>query len=134
MKTRFPLLLSLAAVPAVLIFTGGCSKADKDNASAVAQDIKTTAIDSWNSIKDFTFEKRVEFSAYMSRMSDDMDTKVADMKAKGKNVPDYDDAHADLKTSLNNLNNATADTWADAKAHVEKAWDRVKADYDKATN
>ena len=41
---------------------------------------------------------------------------------------------SDLKKSLDDLNNATADTWADAKAKAEKAWDRVKADYDKATN
>ncbi len=66
MKThRLLLTLTLTLVPALLIVTGGCSKADKDNASAVAQDIKTTAIDSWDSIKDFTYEKRIEFSASM---------------------------------------------------------------------
>jgi hypothetical protein len=119
-------------IAAALFLSAGCSKADKDNAAAVAQDIKATAIDSWNSVKDFTFEKRAEFSAYLARTSDDMDSRVTDLKSKGRTVPDYDDARADLKTSLENLNNATVDTWADAKAKAVRAWDRVKADYEKA--
>jgi hypothetical protein len=134
MKTSIPLIISLAALPVALLVAGGCSRADKDNASAVAQDIKTTAVDSWDSIKDYTFEKKAEFSAYMSRMSDSMDAKVAQAKSSGKSMPDYDDAKADLKKSLTDLDNATADTWADAKAKVDKAWARVKADYDKATS
>jgi hypothetical protein len=116
-----------------VLLAAGCSRADKDNASAVAQDIKVTAVDSWNSVKDFTFEKKAEFSASMDRMSSNMDTKVADLKAKGRPMPDYDDARSDFKKSLDNLNNATADTWADAKDKAGRAWDRVKADYDKAT-
>jgi hypothetical protein len=134
MKTPLSTFIALSAiVPAALLFTGGCSRADKDNATTVGQDIKTTAVDSWDSIKDYTFEKRVEFSAYMSKMDDSLDSKAADLKAKGKNLPDYDDAKSDFKKSLNDLNNATADTWADAKAKSEKAWDRVKAAYDNAT-
>jgi len=134
MKTPLSIRLALAAlIPAAMLFAGGCSKADKDNASAVGQDVKTTAVDSWDSIKDYTFEKRVEFSDYMSKMGDNIDQKASDLKAKGKTLPDYDDAKADLKKSLNDLNNATADTWADAKAKSEKAWDRVKLDYDNAT-
>jgi hypothetical protein len=118
---------------AALLLAAGCSKADKDNAAAVAQDIKATAVDSWNSIKDYTFEKRAELSAYLDRRSAAMDARVADLKAKGRPVPDYDDARSDLRKSLDELNHATADTWADAKAKAGRAWDRVKADYDKAT-
>lgn len=145
MKThRF--LLALTLVPSILLVSGGCSRADKDNASAVVQDIKTTAADSWDSIKDFTYEKRVEFSASMDRMSASMDDNVAAAKAKLSSTPDaasrdkeaaikdYDQARADLKARLSELNNATADTWADAKARVADAWQRVKADYAKATS
>jgi hypothetical protein len=147
MKThRLLLTLTLTLVPALLVVTGGCSKADKDNASAVAQDIKSTAIDSWDSIKDFTYEKRIEFSASMDRMSASMDDNIAAAKAKFSGTPDaaskdkeaaikdYDQARADLKARLIELNNATADTWADAKARVSDAWQRVKADYAKATS
>jgi hypothetical protein len=139
-------VLALTLVPAFLFVSGGCSKQDKDNASAVAQDIKATAIDSWDSIKDFTYEKRVEFSASIDRMSASMDNDIAAAKAKLAGTPDaaakdkqaaikdYDDARADLKARLADLDNATADTWADAKAKVAQAWDRVKAAYAKATS
>jgi hypothetical protein len=115
-----------------LLLAAGCSKTDSDNAAAVAQDIKVTAIDSWNSVKDFTFEKRAELSATLDKMSSDMDARVADMKAQGKKVPDYDDARTELRASLDDLGRATTDTWATSKARVERAWDRVKADYEKA--
>jgi hypothetical protein len=139
-------LLALTLVPAVLFISGGCSRQDKDNVSAVAQDIKTTAIDSWDSVKDYTFEKRVEFSASMDRMSASMDDNIAAAKAKLSSTPDtaskdkaaaikdYDDARADLKAKLSDLNNATSDTWADAKAKVSDAWQRVKAAYARATS
>jgi hypothetical protein len=135
MKTSFPILLALAVLcPATLILTGGCSKADNSNASTVGQDIKTTAIDTWDSIKDFTFEKRTDFSDSIQRMDDKMDAKIADMKAKGTNTSDYDQARADLKARLSDLGNATSDTWAAAKTNVQKAWDRTKAAYDKETS
>jgi hypothetical protein len=136
-------LLILAMAPSILLFSGGCSKADNDNATAVVQDIKTTAVDTWDGIKDFTFEKRVEFSASIDRMSKAMDDKIAEIRAKAPDaaskdrdaaVKDYDDARADLKARLADLNNATADTWADAKAKVADAWQRVKAAYTKATS
>jgi hypothetical protein len=144
MKTqRF--LLALTLLPAALLVSSGCTKTDKDNATAVVQDIKATAIDSWDSIKDFTFEKHAEFSASIDRMSASMDDKIAEAKAKISSTPDaaakdkeaaikdYDAARADLKARLVELNNATADTWADAKAKVVDAWQRVKTAYDKAT-
>jgi hypothetical protein len=139
-------LLALTLVPAALFVSGGCSKSDNNNAATVVQDIKATAIDSWDSVKDFTYEKRVEFSASMDRMSASMDDNMAAAKAKLASTPDtaakdkeaaikdYDDARANLKARLTDLNNATADTWADAKAKVADAWQRVKADYAKATS
>jgi hypothetical protein len=139
-------LIALSLVPAVLIVSSGCSKADKDNAAAVVQDIKATAVDTWDSVKNFTFEQRTDFSASMARMTQSMDNEIAAAKTKLNTAPDaaakdreaavkdYDDARADLKKSLANLNNATADNWADAKAKVAAAWQRVKAAYDRATN
>jgi phage protein D len=74
-----------------------------------------------------------------------MDNEIEVVKAKASSTPgvaaaerenaakDYDAARADLKASLTNLNNSTATGWADAKAKVAVAWQRVKADYDKAT-
>lgn len=129
-------------MPAVLALFGGCSKTDKDNAAAVVQDIKVTATDTWDSIKDFTFERHDEFKASIERMSKSLDDHVADLRAKAPAVAasdkeaalkEYDDARADLKASLVDLGNATADTWADAKVKVAAAWHRVQVAYDNAS-
>jgi len=158
MKNSRHLLYMIAALgPAILIESGGCSKSDNPKAAALVQDIKTTAkdaatdvknvaVETWDSIKDFTFERRSDFSASMDRMSKDMDDKVADLRAKASTLPDaaakdkesavreYDEARADLKAKLADLGNATADTWADAKAKVAASWQRLKASYEKATS
>jgi hypothetical protein len=135
-----PLILTL--VPAVLLVSGGCTKTDKDNAAAVVQDIKATATDTWDSIKDFTFERHDEFKATIERMSKSLDDNVAEVRAKAPAVAasdrdealrEYDAARADLRARLSDLGNATADTWADAKVKVAAAWVRVQAAYEKAT-
>jgi hypothetical protein len=134
-------LLALALIPAVLLVSGGCTKTDKDNASAVVQDIKATATDTWDSVKDFTFERHDEFKASVERMSKSLDDNVAEIRAKAPAVAatdrdealkEYDAARADLKASLVDLGNATADTWADAKVKVAAAWQRVQVAYAKA--
>jgi hypothetical protein len=72
-----------------------------------------------------------EIDAAKTKLNTAPDAAAKDREAA---VREYDVAKVDLKTSLTNLNNATADTWADAKAKVAVAWQRVKAAYDKATS
>jgi|HubBroStandDraft_1064217.scaffolds.fasta_scaffold130799_2 hypothetical protein len=155
MKTTRPILFIIAAFgPAILIGSAGCSKSDNSSASSnlqdakvavtnAAVDVKNAAVDTWDSISAYTYEKRVEFSASLDRMDKTMDDKIAEEKTKAPDtlsadkqaaIKDYDEARADLKARLTDLGNATADTWADAKAKVAAAWQRVKADYDKATS
>ena len=155
MKTPRSLLLLLATLaPAILIGATGCSKStntaasnalqdSKDAAKDAAIDVKNAAVEGWDSLKDYTYDKRVEFSDSMDRTDKKMDDKIAEEKAEAPGtlsadkqaaIKDYDDARADLKARLTELGNATADTWADAKAKVAAAWQRVKADYDKATS
>jgi hypothetical protein len=155
MKTSRSVLFLLASLaPAIAIGFAGCSKSADSTASSNLQDAKTAvkdaaidvknaAVDGWDSLKDYTYDKRVEFSASMDRMQKNMDEKIAEEKAQAPStlsadkqaaIKDYDDAKADLKARLADLGNATADTWADAKAKVAAAWQKVKADYDKATS
>jgi gas vesicle protein len=155
MKIPRPFLFLVATiVPALLIVSNGCSKSDTSSATTAAQDAKTAitnaavdvknaAVDTWDSVRDYTYDKRMEFSASIDRMDKNMDDKIAEEKTKAPDtlskekqaaIKDYDDARADLKARLADLGNATADTWADAKAKVSEAWQRVKADYDKATS
>jgi CHASE3 domain sensor protein len=150
MKSRFLLIIA----PAALLIAAGCSKSQNDKVADAAQsattavknaavDVKDAAVDAWDNIKDFTLDRKADFSAGIDKMSKSMDDKIADLKAstsstadsgKAKAIKDYDEARADLKVKLSDLDNATADTWASAKANVKTAWDKVKSAYDKAVN
>jgi len=48
-------------------------------------------------------------------------------------MKEYDDARADLKEKRTSLENATADTWSDAKAKTAQSCKNTKAAYDKVT-
>jgi hypothetical protein len=155
MKNPRTLLFLVATLaPVIVIGAAGCSKSDNSTASSNVQDakaaatnaavdVKNAAVDSWDNLREYTYDRRVEFSSSMDRMDQNMDDKIAAEKAQAPStlsadkqaaIKDYDDARADLKARLADLGNATADTWADAKAKVAAAWQRVKADYDKATS
>ncbi len=154
MKTSRSLLFVIAAIGPVLIGSSGCSKSNDSSASSnlqdakvavtnAAVDVKNAAVDSWDSVRDYTYDKRAEFSAHVDQMDKTMDDKMAEMRTQAPDtfskdkqaaIKDYDDARADLRAKLSDLSNATSDTWADAKAKVAAAWQRVKSDYDKATS
>ncbi len=150
MKTQSPLILLAAAVgPAALLLCACSKKSDtaklEQDAKAAVADARAAASDSWDSIKDFTYERRADFSAAMDHMTRDMDDKTAALKAKMAGVQDaaskdresamkdYDEARADLRVRLRELGNATSDTWADAKAKADDAWRKVQAAYDRVT-
>ena len=155
MKTRRPLLLLAAAIcPAVLLLACGCSRAGESNkkvrdAKASAEkaiaDVKVAVSDSWDSIKDFTYERRADLSAGLARMSKDLDDKTGALKEKVAGVPDatsreraaamkeYGEARAELRLRLAELRDASAETWADAKARAAAAWRKVQAAYDRVT-
>jgi hypothetical protein len=155
MKTQRSLFLLIATLsPAALLLSGGCAKNKsepsvvQDTKAAVkdaAADVKEVVSDSWSSIKDFTYEKRTDFSAAIDRMAKKLDDQSVELKAKTADVSDaaaknresalkeFNEARADLKSKLADLGNATADTWSDAKAKVVLAWQKVQAAYDKAS-
>jgi PBP1b-binding outer membrane lipoprotein LpoB len=152
MKTYRYLLLFTAAVSPAALFLTGCSKTDNSSstmdkvqadAKAVTSDVKTAAVDSWDAIKDFTYERRSDFSTGIDRMAKQLDDRTRELKDKMAGAPDsgskdrataikdYDEARADLNSKLSDLAKATTDTWADAKDKVVQAWDRVKAAFEK---
>jgi hypothetical protein len=160
MKTRSPLPVIAAAVGSAALFLFcGCSKsadstttveatrADGSNVTVAVSDASVTVgvSDAWDRIKDFTYERRADFNAGIDRMSKDMDDQTAVFRARVAGVPDaasrgrdsalkeYDDARADLKSKRTDLDNATADTWADAKTKAAASWKSTKAAYDKVT-
>ena len=96
----------------------------------------------WSDIKDYTVEKKADFSAGAKAMSAKLDAQISELRA------DYAEAKAsasrkaameELKNSRANyddklaaLGRASADTWEAAKRDVISAWDRVESAYRKA--
>ncbi len=142
MKNKTILLsLSLAA----LAFAG-CSKSDRADAKAdikdAYQDTKAAVAESWSDLKDFTYEKRSDFSLRTAALTADLDARVSKLKAdaagaqasasRSAAMDELKNSRADLDTKLSALGNATADTWAAAKADAIAAWERTEAAYKKA--
>lgn len=151
MKTTHSLLLIAALSPAA-IFLSGCAKADgvqqvaqdtKAAAKDIVADVKAAAVDSWDSIKDYTYEKRNDFAASLDRMAAKHDADVREMNAKVKGLPEaaaqerdravkeFNEANIYLKSLLMDLRNGTADTWDNAKKKVAESWEHVQAAYEK---
>ena len=108
MKTSSSLLLLAALRPAVLLTTG-CTKpasTPSDSSTTVASNLQAAASDSWDSIKDYTYEKRVEFAASLDRMAASSDTEVSAMNAKMKGLP-ADTAKA-RESAVKEFNDASA--------------------------
>jgi hypothetical protein len=158
MKSLSPLPLFAAAIgSAALLLSFGCAKSDDgvttvqstrpdgSTATVVVSDtnVNVGVSDGWDRIKDFTFDRRADFTAGIDRMSKDMDDKTATFRARVASTPDaasrdrdgamkeFDDARADLKSKRMDLDNATADTWADAKSKTSESLKKTQASYDK---
>jgi hypothetical protein len=139
MKTTHALLLLAALAPAAILQTG-CTK-DDNAASTPSVGVKDTASDSWDTIKDYSFEKRDQFVAGFDRMTMTMDddqraanAKISGLSASAAQEHDnatkaYDASRADLKSNLAALNASSADTWAAAKDKVAQSWQGVKDAY-----
>jgi hypothetical protein len=126
---------------------GQAVRADGTKVVVTVPDTNVTAaaIETWDGIKDFTYDRRADFSAGIDRLSKDMDGKADMYRSKAAGTPDaiqserdsamkdYDDARADLKAKRADLDNVTADTWASAKDKTGKAWENTKAAYEKVS-
>ncbi|MDP2136555.1 MAG: hypothetical protein Q8J74_01755 [Candidatus Didemnitutus sp.] len=151
MKTLRPFLLLAALSPAALLLTS-CSKNDpaptvvqktQNAAKEMAVDVKSAAVDSWDSIKDYTYEKRADFAAMLDRLAVKHDTEIKAMNAKLEGLTDaaaknrdlaakeFKEARASLSADLAELNAATADTWDAAKKKVADSWQRTQAAFEK---
>jgi hypothetical protein len=144
------LILTVLGFAAIL--QPACSKNDstsqavestKTAAKDIATAVKDTAVDTWDNIKDYTYEKRADFAEHIDRMAAKRDAEVAELNAKVTGLPDtaakardqankdFADARAYLKTQTEHVRTATADTWDDAKEKTAEAWKRVQAAYEK---
>jgi hypothetical protein len=132
-------VLTLAAFPA-------CTKQEQEKAGESVRNAydksKAAVARSWERVKDFTFDKRDDFSASAKALAAQMDVQVSEVRANFSEakasasrkaaMEELKRAEADFKDKLKALGNATADTWDSAKQNVILAWDRLQAAYYKA--
>ncbi len=105
--------------------------------------IDLPASDTWNAIKDDTYDQRGDFSTGLEHIAARLDSAIQVLDAKRTTLPEtsvqdwdfamkeLDEARTNLRYQLTELNKATPDTWNEAKDRVAGAWQRVRDDYDK---
>lgn len=145
MKTNKSPLLALAGI-AVLsgtVLLSACSRdsntADTpaDTASATESEMKstmnaaTTAMsDTWDDLKDYSYEQRSEFAAKANNYAEQLDRRI--QTAGNEASDELAEARDELRAAANDVSNATADTWDSTKQRVARAWTRAQTAYQAA--
>lgn len=157
MKNKLIHTTTLLVTGFALLALGACSKskreevADKtkevyaDTKAAVkeaAHDTKVAVVEGWGNLKDYTFEKRSDFSLQLKAKQASFESEVSKLRAEYSEadasasrkaaMSELKDSEATYKEKLSAMGNATADTWDAARDDVAHAWDRVQASYAKA--
>lgn len=157
MKNKIPSVLITVALGCTALLFAGCSKADRADAKATAKEAahdtkvavqdaahatKEAMSDAWAGVKNFTYEKRDDFSAKSKELSARMDAQLSELRANYSEaqasasrraaMDELKNSEADYKEKLSALGTATADTWDAAKQNVILAWDKLEVSYRKA--
>jgi hypothetical protein len=146
MKTLTVRYFPLAVLSASLALFGGCTKTDHADARADVKDAygdtKAAASRTWDKIKDYSYDKRSDFSKEAKAVASEMDanisrlrTEYSEAKASASRkaaMAELKDSEADYHQKLDALGNASADTWDSATKNVVLAWDKMQAAYYKA--
>jgi hypothetical protein len=121
----------------------GCNERDRQEAKTAVKDTyddsKAAMSKAWADMKNYSFERRNDFTAGAEAARARMDEQVSRLRA------DYSEAKAsasrkaameelrnsevDYREKLSALGAATADTWDSAKKNLQLAWDRLEAAY-----
>lgn len=147
MKTtsNLPRFVSLAAFASVVALSA-CSKTHDANATNSASStpsssttsptagttatsgssaMATNANETWENIKDYSYDKRAEFAAKTNDYAAQLDRDL--QNAKGDSSKRLAEARDDLRSAATEISNATADTWAATKERVGRAWQKVQS-------
>ncbi|AOS43145.1 hypothetical protein Verru16b_00186 [Lacunisphaera limnophila] len=146
MKNKTLLTTTLLATGCAALLFAGCAKNDReevaDKSKEVYQDTKTAVAAGWNNLKDFTFEKRNDFTATLKARQADLEAGMSKLRSEYSEanasasrkaaMAELKDSEANYKDKLAAVGNASADTWTAARDDVAAAWDRLQASYAKA--
>lgn len=130
------------------VVIAGCSKSDQqkvgDTVKEAYEDSKAAMARTWDSVKDYTYEKRADFTASAKAASERLDAQVTELRANYSEakasasrkaaMAELKNAESDYRAKLAALATATADTWDAAKQNVILAWEKLQAAYYKARN
>ena len=146
LRSRIALLALATAGLAGAVAFSGCSKSDRTEATTAVkdtyEDTKTAIAKGWTDVKDFTFEKRNDFTAAAKSASARLDVEVSRVRANYSDaqasasrkaaMEELKNSEANYKEKLAALGDATSATWDSAKKNTTLAWDRLEAAYYKA--
>jgi hypothetical protein len=140
MKKTPTSLVSAATVAAVLglsVFVSACSKTNDANSTAGTAASSTPAVsdagtvaataatDSWDNLKNYSYDQRSEFAAKANEFANTLDERI--QSAKGETSTRLAEARDDLRTAANEVSNATQDTWEATKERVGRAWQKAES-------
>ena len=137
---------TLLAAALTLLALAACSKGKRDDIADKTkdayQDTKAAVVQGWGNLKDYTFEKRSDFTLKLKAKQADFEAGVSKLRAdysetqasasRKAAMKELKDSEADYQEKLAALGNATADTWTSARDSTAAAWDRLQASYAKA--
>ena len=136
----------LLATGLTLLTVAACSKAKRediaDKSKEAYQDTKAAVVQGWDNLKDYTFEKRSDFTLQLKAKQTDFEAGVSKLRAEYSEanasasrkaaMAELKNAEADYQEKLAAVGTATADTWTSARDSVAASWDRLQASYAKA--
>lgn len=89
------------------------------NATAAGITTAVSGVDTWDSLKNYSYEQRAEFANKVNEYGHRIDTNIT--IAKGNAATRLTEARDQLRTAASELNNATAETWNATKDRVGRA-------------
>lgn len=157
MKNKLIHTTTLLVTGLALLTLAACSKSKREDITdkttevyqdtkatvkEVAHDTKAAVVEGWGNLKDYTFEKRSDFSLKLKARQADFEAGVSKLRAdyseatasasRKAAMSELKNSEADYKEKLAAVGNATGDTWDAARDNVIAAWDRLQASYAKA--
>ncbi len=83
--------------------------------------------ESWEDMKDYTYERRSEFAAKTNAYAATIDRRI--QNAGGEAPDELAEARDELRAAANEVTNATSETWNDTKERVAQAWIKAQTAY-----
>lgn len=136
--TPFLKVTSLLAIGAAVLLAA-CSKTDNTGTGSTTAASDTTATtpamtasttDTWDNLKDYSYDQRTEFAAKAQAMADQLDAQTAN--AQGEASRELAEARDELRTAAAEVSNATAETWEATKERVGRAWQKAESSFQNA--